>query len=154
MVWTPPADSSFPSGNHVKHDDLGNIRSPPSPEPGSFMRNHEIRERHESEVSCGSASQDIARRVMAVTWDQNARLFFTFVSVVPLTFWICAAREEFPDVETESVPGQEDKADRKIEDRKMRQDDDRDRGVIFLSPMFLSTSFGSGRGPGWVFRGE
>ena len=46
------------------------------------MGNHEIRERHESEESCGSASQDIARRALAVTWDQNPRLFFPFVSFV------------------------------------------------------------------------
>ena len=31
----------------------------------------------------------------------------------------------------------------------MTQDDDLDRGVIFLSPIFLSKSFGSGRRPGW-----
>ena len=35
----------------------------------------------------------------------------------------------------------------------MTQDDDRDGGVIFLSPIFLSKSFGSGRRPGWVMRG-
>ena len=49
---------------------------------------------------------------------------------------------------------EEDKDDRKMEDRNMTQDDDRDRGVIFLSPIFLSKSFGSGRRPGWAFRGE
>ena len=43
------------------------------------MRNHE---RRESEESCGSASQDIARRAMAVTWDQNSRQFFPFESFV------------------------------------------------------------------------
>ncbi len=32
-------------------------------------------------------------------------------------------------------------------------DDDRDEGVIFLSPMFLSNSFGSGRRPGCVICG-
>ena len=35
---------------------------------------------------------------------------------------------------------EEDKDDRKMEDRNMTQDDDRDRGVIFLSPIFLSKS--------------
>ena len=53
------------------------------------------------------------------------------------------------------APLKKNKDDRKIGDRNMAEvDDDLDGGVIFLSPMFLSNSFGSGCGPGWVFRGE
>ena len=46
------------------------------------MRNHEIRERHEKEESCGQSIADIARRSFTVTWDQNSLSFFTFASFV------------------------------------------------------------------------
>ena len=46
------------------------------------MRNHEILERHESEESCGQSISDISRLALAVTWDQNSRLFFPFESFV------------------------------------------------------------------------
>ena len=37
-------------------------------------------------------SQDIARRAIVVTWDQNSRPFFTFESFVRLTFGFFAGR--------------------------------------------------------------
>ena len=65
-------------------------------------------------------------------------------------------RDKFSNVETEAVRAEEgEEGDRKIRDRKIEKDEGgRNDALIFLPPIFLSDSLGSGPRPGWVFRGS